>query len=175
MLLFNGENIIDNNRYRTIFIYRIKDLSKILVTTIDIVYSLSNQSYTLKFMYHIISNLDYIYTVLMKRFNIDIVDKIMNQLIINNPKMFNINYKLNISLATTIRYSPKTHNYQAILNYNSNKLSRTLNIIGHQYLLVMEMIQLLVTDNVTRLLNLNKPFSIEDIGKLEHPLITVIN
>ena len=84
MLLFNGENIIDNNRYRTIFIYRIIDLSKILVTTIDIIYSLSNQSYTLKFMYHIISNLDYIYTVLMKRFNIDIVDKIMNQLIINN-------------------------------------------------------------------------------------------
>ena len=84
MLLFNGENIIDNNRYRTIFIYRIKGLSKILVTTIDIVYSLSNQAYTLKFMYHIISNLDYIYTVLMKRFNIDLVDKIMNQLIINN-------------------------------------------------------------------------------------------
>ena len=89
--------------------------------------------------------------------------------------MFNINYKLTISLATTIRYSPKTHNYQSILNYNSNKLSRTLNTIGHQYLLVMEMIQLFISNNVTRLLNHNKPFSIEEIGKLEYPLITVIN
>lgn len=50
MILFNGKNILDNNRYRTRLIYRMNHLSKIIVTTIDLNWSKTCDLYFILFL-----------------------------------------------------------------------------------------------------------------------------
>ena len=110
----------------------------------------------------------------MVSFNPDINNRIIHDLITNNSKMCNINYKSNIHLNTIIKYSSKTNKYEIIFNYNSNNVSRTMNIINYKYLIFTEIIQLTVSENICMLLNKNNDFRIQDIFRFNHPLIQTI-
>ena len=179
-----------NTRYRKRIISKLKGILNILLATFDISYHFDGKqnNYKINSIFHKIEKLNFIYAIISKKFDRDIVQNILHFFVANSYNFSNLNNYPNpkINLLTKIEYNPEIHNY--IFNIeieeieqpcqNGHKESKFCikkgKIYSMEYLrnrLVRDTINLKIMENFTNLLKKKKNFNITEIFRLNDELI----
>ena len=187
----------ENIRYRNIILGKLKNISNLLLISFDICFEKNKQKslnykYTITSHFHRISNLNYLYKILLKKLNHDICINIF-KFTIKYLKKINIG---NNSIKSDINFNNLNNYYYINFRYNNNnnlynlektiqhseinnekKKNQKINIIPTRKLkdfIVRDTINLKLVENLKNLLNNKDIFDVSEIFNLEDDSIDFI-
>ena len=177
MILVNGKEMPDNNRFRTRLICKLKNNPSILVGSFDISKrnSKSKSSFNNTPIFYRISNLEDIYHILKNNKNIpnEIIEKIIYY-VINCADYININKELKYNIGAQIVISDDNDNYKVNLYSSPTQTSNSYSIKSHNYIQLINYIHYCVNNNFKNLLNKKKPFEVDEIYIFKNPQFELI-
>lgn len=175
MILINNKEIPENNRFRTRFISKVKNISNILLTEVDISYlrdpvNNNSKQYFTKINCYKIPKGEYIYNLLIKKFPKDLSEKIINIL-------FRIEESENINtyISSYNSLTPNQNSNKYEIKFQLKDITDNLHVSNYQYKILYDIINLKLNINLRNLLNSKSSFDIIEIFKLSDNIFDFFN